>query len=69
MKISIVMIIFLEISIIKETINTTTTTMIEKDYKKDKNDVGHIMISYNHSTQALCLKIAKALRVGKRFMR
>ena len=61
----ILILIFLEISIIKETFTTTTT--IEKEYKKDKNDLGHIMISYNHSTQALCLRIAKALKVKEMF--
>ena len=52
-----------EISIIKETLTTTTTLTTE--YKKDKNDLGHIMISYNHSTRVLCSKIAKALKVKK----
>lgn len=52
-----------EISIIKEAITTTTTFTTE--CKKDKNDLGHIMISYNHSTRVLCSKIAKALKVKR----
>ena len=41
----------------------TTVTIDNPDKEKDKNDLGHIMISYNHSTQAMCLKIAQALKV------
>ncbi len=55
-------VIDLEISTFKQ----TTTTTIITDYvepKKKKSDIGHIMISYNHSTKALCTRIAQALRV------
>ena len=31
--------------------------------KSEKNDLGHIMISYNHSTKIVCAKIARYLRV------
>lgn len=33
--------------------------------EKFKENFGHIMISYNHSTRPICLKIAEALRVKK----
>jgi len=63
--------IYLEISIIKETLTTTTST-ISLDFtgivKKDKNNLGHIMISYNHSTKAICSKIAKNLKVKTYFL-
>lgn len=52
-----------DISIIKETLTTTTTLTTEySEPKKDKNDLGHIMISYNHSTKPLCSKIARGLK-------
>lgn len=43
----------------------TTSSVIVDDPgpKKNKNDLGHIMISYNHSTRLLCMKIAHCLRV------
>lgn len=51
-------------AVIGSTTQTLTTMTIDNpDKKKDKNDLGHIMISYNHSTQAMCLKIAQALKV------
>ncbi|CAF3799369.1 unnamed protein product [Adineta steineri] len=52
------------ISIIKQQLTTTTTTTTTEyiETKKHKNDLGHIMISYNHSTKILCSKIAKALK-------
>lgn len=60
-------ILYLEISKIKETLTTTTTTNIPLEFtgleKKDKNNLGHIMISYNHSTKLVCSKIAKSLKV------
>ena len=49
----------------KSLIQDTVTTLII-DYpivKKGKDDLGHIMISYNHSTRPLCMQIAHALRV------
>jgi len=46
--------------------STTTSIDISLDFgevvKKDKNNLGHIMISYNHSTRAICSKIAKNLK-------
>ena len=54
----------LEISVIKQA--TTTTTIIYTDYvepKKKKDYIGHIMISYNHSTKPMCTRIAQALKV------
>ncbi|CAF1064548.1 unnamed protein product [Adineta ricciae] len=53
-----------DIKIIKESSTTTTTTLSTKyiDPKKDSNDLGHIMISYNHSTKLVCSRIAKALK-------
>jgi hypothetical protein len=59
----IIFVLFGEI-VIGSTTQTLTTVIIDNpDKKKDKNDLGHIMISYNHSTQTICLKIAKALKV------
>ncbi|CAF0943736.1 unnamed protein product [Rotaria sordida] len=49
-----------EILLMKEASTTYTTEYIEP--KKNKNDIGHIMISYNHSTKALCSKIARELK-------
>jgi len=63
--------IYLEISIIKETLTTTTSTIsleFTEIVKKDKNNLGHIMISYNHSTKAICSKIAKNLKVKTYFL-
>lgn len=60
---TISVLIDLEISIIKQT--TTITTEEYTEIKKEKADLGHIMISYNHSTRPLCLKIAKELKVEK----
>ncbi|UJR20828.1 hypothetical protein I4U23_023939 [Adineta vaga] len=53
-----------DIATIKETLTTTTTTLTTEytELKKDKNDLGHIMISYNHSTKVLCSKIARGLK-------
>ncbi|CAF1025798.1 unnamed protein product [Adineta ricciae] len=54
-----------DITIIKESLTTTTTTTLTTKYndpKKDSNDLGHIMISYNHSTKLVCSRIAKALK-------
>ena len=59
----------LEISIIKETLTTTDSTLtleFTEIVKKDKNDLGHIMISYNHSTKDICSKIAKHLKVRRK---
>jgi hypothetical protein len=53
----------LEISIIKQTLTTSTLTTEYFEPKKDKNNIGHIMISYNHSTKTICTKIAQALKV------
>jgi hypothetical protein len=55
---------YLEISVIK-TMTTTSTISLEFTAveKKDKNNLGHIMISYNHSTKVICSKIAKYLKV------
>ncbi len=43
--------------------NTQPTTTECIELKNDKKNPGHIMISYNHSTKALCTKIAKSLKV------
>ncbi|CAF1240690.1 unnamed protein product [Rotaria sordida] len=52
-------------SVIEETLTITTSEtsldFIETE-KKNKNDIGHIMISYNHSTKLICSKIAKLLK-------
>ncbi|UJR28737.1 hypothetical protein I4U23_009965 [Adineta vaga] len=51
-------------SIIQDSL--TNTSEISLDFsgilKKDKNDLGHIMISYDDSTRAICMKIAKYLK-------
>ncbi len=59
--------IYLEISIIKETLTSDSTISLNFNeiVKKDKNHLGHIMISYNHSTKAICSKISKYLKVNK----
>jgi hypothetical protein len=59
--------IYLEISIIKETLTSDSTVTLDftEIVKKDKNNLGHIMISYNHSTKAICTKISKQLKVSK----
>lgn len=51
---------------IKETLTTTSTISLEFSgiEKKEKNNLGHIMISYNHSTKLICAKIAKQLKVN-----
>ncbi|CAF4968743.1 unnamed protein product, partial [Rotaria sp. Silwood1] len=53
-----------DMSIVTETLTTTSATSLEftRTKKKDKNDIGHIMISYNHSTKVICSKIAKYLK-------
>ncbi|CAF3384086.1 unnamed protein product [Rotaria sp. Silwood1] len=49
-----------EILLIKQ---KSTTCVIEyAEPKKNKNDIGHIMVSYNHSTKPLCSKIARELK-------
>ncbi|CAF1096243.1 unnamed protein product [Adineta ricciae] len=44
----------------------TNTSEISLDFteivEKDKNNLGHIMISYDQSTRALCMKISKYLK-------
>ncbi|CAF2158749.1 unnamed protein product [Rotaria magnacalcarata] len=53
-----------ETSINKETLTTTSDISLEftEIVTKDKNDIGHILISYNHSTAIICSKIAKRLK-------
>ncbi len=60
--------IYLEISVIKETLNSDSTISLDftEIVKKDKNNLGHIMISYNHSTRAICSKISKHLKVSNK---
>ncbi|CAM4867966.1 unnamed protein product [Rotaria socialis] len=55
---------YTETSIIKETLTTTSDISLEFTgiVAKDKNDIGHILISYNHSTAIICSKIAKQLK-------
>ncbi|CAF2022281.1 unnamed protein product [Rotaria magnacalcarata] len=45
-----------------KTASTTMTTIEYTEPKKSKNEIGHIMISYNHSTKVICSKIAKELK-------
>lgn len=55
---------FSEIVLLKTTATTTTFTTVDySEPKKNKDNVGHIMISYNHSTKAICSKIARELKV------
>ena len=60
---------FAEISILKQTLTTTTITTEYTEIKKNKDDIGHIMISYNHSTKAMCSRIAKELKVKEKIRR
>ena len=50
----------------------TNTSEISLDFTeivgKDKNNLGHIMISYDQSTRAICMKIAKYLKVRKSYL-
>ncbi|CAF3664813.1 unnamed protein product [Rotaria socialis] len=48
--------------IVMKTGSTTMTTIEYTEPKKNKNEIGHIMISYNHSTKTICSKIAKNLK-------
>ncbi|CAF2917106.1 unnamed protein product [Rotaria sp. Silwood2] len=50
-----------EISVITETLPTTSFEFTGTE-KNDKNNIGHIMISCNHSTRLICSKIAKLLK-------
>ncbi|CAF2403701.1 unnamed protein product [Rotaria sp. Silwood2] len=49
-----------DILFMKQTSTTYVTEYTEP--KKNKNDIGHIMISYNHSTKTLCSRIARELK-------
>ena len=51
----------LDISFVQQ--NSTIITIEASGPKKNKNSIGHIMISYNHSTKKICTKIAKKLKV------
>lgn len=46
----------------QEVMTTSSVIVDDPGPKKNKNDLGHIMISYNHSTRLLCMKIAHCLR-------
>ena len=62
--------ISLDISTSKDSL--TDTSEISLDFteivEKDKNNLGHIMISYDQSTRAICMKISKYLKVRKCFL-
>ncbi|CAF0902263.1 unnamed protein product [Adineta steineri] len=53
-----------DISIIKEALTDKTPISLEFTgiEKKDNKNLGHIMISYNHSTRAVCSRISKHLK-------
>lgn len=54
----------LEISAQTQLIETCASAFAGVEPKKTRDSLGHVMISYNHSTRALCMRIAQELRVS-----